>query len=323
MYKPWILILVVLSLCACVSKEEQLSEWIAADIPQVERSLANLKSQLDAGKLTNARKLESYANAMRRAQPQYASLFDNMSKNALSSGPMFQSLEERLREVKTKPGKSITELEKSLNELYYLKEAAQPKVFNDALSDSVNVLADMSGGKLDRVQAVSRRTEKASNPDINSAPGSQLIGNPQYGQWVDDGSGGFMWQWFAAYWLFDEVLDLDDVFERKRYYGYSSWSYRRPYSYYHDYGRYRYTSPKRIQKQSRIEQKTAKNYRQSGKRFNSPYAKKRTGASRLSSVSQTRPSSGSFRKASSYRNSSTSSSRRGYSRTSRGPSRGK
>ncbi len=324
MIKHWIFLTVVLLLITgCVSKEEQLTEWVKADIVEVEKSLGQLKTQLSQGRLGNAKKLQSYASEMKRSQPQYAPLFENLAKNATPTGPMVTELEERLKQVKLTPGSTVRQLEMSLNELAMLKEATKPTIFNDALSDSVNVLADMSGGKLLRVQAISKRSEQASNQGAYAAAGSQLIGNPHYGQWVTDSSGSTIWQWFALYWLFDEVLDLDDAFKRKRYYSYSHWSSRRPYSYYHDYGRYRYTSPKKLTKQNQIEQKTAKNFRQQGKRFNSPYAKKRTGASRLSSASQSRPSSGSFRKASSYRNSSTSSGRRGYSRTSRGPSRGK
>ena len=50
---------------------------------------------------------------------------------------------------------------------------------------------------------------------------------------------------------------LGDVFDRVEY---GSWSKRRKYSYYNDYGRTRYSSPKQIKTQSALETRTRQSY---------------------------------------------------------------
>jgi hypothetical protein len=232
---------------------------------------------------------------------------------------MVRSLEQRLAKVASTKTQSLQALQEQLIEVIAVKEAAHPDVFNDALADSVNVLADLSDGQLSRVQAISRREQAARYGAAYAAPGAQLIGNPQYGSWEQAPGGGFIWTWFAAYWFFDEVLDLDDVFERKHY-RYGHWSRHRPYSYYHDHGRYRYTSPSVLKQQNRQDRVMAA----SSQRHRSPYAKTRQGGGTVSLASRTgtqaRPSA---RSRSPYAFSNSSSSRRGVSRTSRGPRSGK
>ena len=75
------------------------------------------------------------------------------------------------------------------------------------------------------------------------------------------------------------VRILGDVFNRVEY---GSWSRGRKYSYYNDYGRTRYSSPKQIKAQSTLETRTRQSYQRQGKQFTSPYASKKTGASGLS-----------------------------------------
>ena len=55
-----------------------------------------------------------------------------------------------------------------------LKEAASPTLFNDALTDPINVLADMSNGTLARVGTVSQSAEDAANRG-QEAVGNQLM----------------------------------------------------------------------------------------------------------------------------------------------------
>ncbi len=316
MYKRWIFLLLVFFTVACTSKTDRLQEQIALEVPQVEKKLEQLESNLNNGLVTNATLLQDYARKLKQLQPENATLIDNLAKNASPSGPMVTNLKQRLQAVKGNSSHSLNQLEENLGELTMLSEALNPQMFNDALSDSINVLADLSKGELPRVQAVSQAAEQRSNAKAELEPGAQLIGNPQYGHWVTGSNGMSFWEWYGMYALFSNLTG------GQRHY-YHDWSGRRSYSYYHDYGRYRYTKPSNIRQQAEIESKTAKSFQQQGKRFNSPYASKRTGASSLSKVSQSRPSSGSFRKSSTFRNSSSSSGRRGSSRTSRGPSRGK
>ncbi len=314
MYKHWILIFFVLVLSACSSKSDRLNEQIQSEVPIVERKLEQLKQALQSGNVSNAVLLADYAKRLKKITPEHATLIDNLAKNGEVDGPFVQGLVERLEEVKKHPGDTANLLEQTLAETQALKDALDRQVFNDALSDTINVLADLSNGKLPRVQSVDKNVEQRINGSQNTV-GSQLVGNPQYGNWKTNSSGISIWEWYGMYALFSNLTD--------HRYRYSSWSGNRPYSYYHDYGRSRYTKPSAMARQNQLETRTEKNFRQQGKRFNSPYAKQRSGATSMSRTSKARPSSGSFRQSSSYRNTVTSSGRRGSSRTSRGPRRGK
>ncbi|WP_444997044.1 hypothetical protein [Aliikangiella sp. IMCC44359] len=318
MYKNWIVLCLMLFLIACTSKTERLKEQIATDTILVEKKLQNLSNGLKNQTISNAAILKQYASQLSRGNSEYQGLIQLLAKNADIDGPMYQSLVERLNAVKkySASGSSIELLEENLLELEILAEAAHPTTFNDALSDPINVLADISEGKLPRVQSIKREQEKSANSGQDYGKGAQLIGNPQYGSWKTNSSGMSFWEWYGAYALFSNLMD-------GRRYSYSDWGRGRPYSYYHDYGRNRYTKPSVYKQQDKLQTRTEKSFKQQGKRFSSPYAKKRTGASGLSKTSQSRPSSGSFRKASSFRKSGSSSGRRAQSRTSRGPSRGK
>ena len=109
-----------------------------------------------------------------------------------------------------------------------------------------------------------------------------MVGNPNYGNWQTNSNGISFWQWYGMYRI------LGDVFDRVEY---GSWSKRRKYSYYNDYGRSRYSSPKQIKTQSALETRTRQTYQRQGKQFTSPYASKKTGASGLSRSSYTPPKS--------------------------------
>jgi len=111
--------------------------------------------------------------------------------------------------------------------------------------------------------------------------------------------------------------------------GYDRWSSRRNYSYYNDVGRYRYTSPKQATAQTKTYEKTKKTFNSQGKKFDSPYAKSRSGSTSLSRQSRSVPkasSTGSVSKGGSkFRSnySKNSGLRNSNSRTTRGVRRGK
>ena len=316
-----VIIMALMVSVACTSKVDILTEQVNREISATERKLQELKQALNAGHIYNANILREYANKLSDSAPEYQQLVNELAKNALPTGAMFLSLQQRLNDVKSNIGSDENKLTNSLEELIYVGEAAHVSTFNDALSDPVNVLSDLSKGSLPRVLAVDKKSEGRLNGGSEQGPGSQLVGNPQYGQWVTGNDGLSFWEWYGIFSLLD---DIGDGFSgRKRRHYYSRWSSYRPYSYYHDYGRYRYTKPSRLTRQNQLQSRTERSFRQRGARFSSPYAKQRSGASKLAKTSQSRPSSGSFRKASTYRGSSSSSTRRSSSRTSRGPSRGK
>ncbi|CAM4416690.1 CHAD domain-containing protein [Pseudoalteromonas ostreae] len=292
-------------LMGCQSKEEQLQETIKQSIAKAEVELAGLGSALDSGSIRNAALLSEYGRILSNEKPELAKIAGVLVQDTTRKGPLYSGLQQRLADIKSTY--LIPPYDETLQNIDLLRDAAKPALFSDALTDPINMLADMSGGSLARVGAISQQAEGAGE-------GNQLVGNPNYGNWQTNSSGISFWQWYGMYRI------LGDVFDRVEY---GSWSKRRKYSYYNDYGRARYSSPKQIKAQTAVETRTKQSYQRQGKQFTSPYASKKTGASGLSRSSYTPPKSrSSYSKTSSYSKDS-GSVRNSNNRTSRGVSRGK
>ncbi len=316
----------IVGLSGC-SSEPSGEERVKLGTQQVSQQLSTLKSALDNGQVRNALFLSEYARIIKSGQPNLATLADNLALDATTKGPMYQGLESRLSSVSDieKSSFSWTEFpdwQARLSELSALRQAASVPMFNDALSDPVNVLADMSKGQLARVNAISAAAEQRSNASGESSAGKQLVGNPNYGHWQSS-SGGSFWAWYGQYAMLSSLLGGG-----RNYYG--SWAGGRGYSYYHDVGRNRYSSPGQRNRTAQVANVTKKQYRNSGKRFTSPYSKTRTGASGLSRASSsqskavfTSPYSKKSSGSSSYKSSYSSPSRSSSSRSFSGFSRGK
>ncbi|MDP2636674.1 MULTISPECIES: hypothetical protein [unclassified Pseudoalteromonas] len=291
-------------LMGCQSKEEQLQQTIQQSITKAEVELEGLGKALDNGSIRNAVLLSEYARIISNEKPQLSQIASVMAQDATRNGALYTGLQQRLADIKNTH--LIPPYEETLRNLDLLRDAAKPTLFSDALTDPINMLADMSGGSLARVGAISQQAE-------GPGEGNQLVGNPNYGSWQTNSNGMSFWAWYGMYRI------LGDVFDRVEY---GSWSKRRKYSYYNDYGRARYTSPKQMKAQTAVETRTRQSYSRQGKQFTSPYATKKTGASGLSRSSYTPPKSRSSYSKSSYSKSS-GSIRNSGSRTSRGISRGK
>lgn len=295
---------------------DQRAEQLQANIKTADYLIENLGNDLDSGRIRNATILQQYAKLLTQQKPDLTPLLDELSKDASRDGPMYYALSHRLSTLQSKPD-VLGDIEAQLSESETLIEASDPILFNDALSDSINVMADMSEQKLARVNAISQAQSLKANAAENNGAGSQLVGNPGYGQWQTNSSGGSFWQWYAAYTLFSAISP--------RQIGYSNWSSHRDYSYYSDVGRQRYTSPQQKQSQDNLAQRTKKKFANKGN-FTSPYAKPKTGASRMSTASKQAQRAPSFASKSSFskqKSSSSSSFRNSKSTTSRGVSRGK
>ena len=293
------------ALIGCQSKEEQLQQTIQESIKKADVELTQLGKALDNGSIRNAIILKEYSRILKQQQPELSKVVDVVSLDATRQGALYSGLTQRLDDIKG--NYLIPPYEDTLYNIDLLREAAKPTLFSDALTDPINMLADMSNGSLARVGAISQKAE-------GQGVGNQMVGNPNYGNWQTNSSGISFWQWYGMYRI------LGDVFDRVEY---GSLSKRRKYSYYNDYGRTRYSSPKQIKTQSALETRTRQSYQRQGKQFTSPYASKKTGASGLSRSSYTPPKSrSSYSRASSYSNNS-GSVRNSSSRTSRGVSRGK
>ena len=326
------LFITILFLSGC-GEEARIEEQLNRAEKQAQISLERLRSALDQGQVRNATILKNYSEFIANNIEQYRSLAVQLGQDASPSGPLFTNLTRRLDDAAKYPEVFNNWQERYL-ELKSLSEASNVAVFSDALSDPVNVLADMSGGQLPRVNAVSMSAETAQGVD-GSQVGKQLVGNPSYGSWRSDSSGRSFWEWYGMYSLFSNFMP-------SRRYHYDSWSSRRGYSYYNDVGRSSFTSPRQNKLQVAADKNAKFQARRSGRPYTSPYSKQRSGASGLSKYSRSLNTksyasrySGLSSSKSSYSKKSTtssfggnrssygSSSRSSYSQRSRGLSLGK
>ncbi|KJY87157.1 MULTISPECIES: hypothetical protein [Pseudoalteromonas] len=309
-FRIWKLVslLCVLSLMlGCESKEERIQQTITHTLQEASTAINTLGTALDKKQVRNANLLTEYGKVLSQQKPQLSEIAQIISQDATSSGTLYQSLLTRYQSLKS-PAPSMNS-DDIINQALLLKEAASISLFNDALTDPINVLADMSDGKLARVGAISQQAEQTANGQ--TGVGNQLVGNANYGEWQTNSNGTSFWMWYGMYRMLGDIVgDVE----------YGRWSKHRKYSYYSDYGRHRYTSYKSYKRQTELAKRTQQSYQRQGKQFTSPYAKKKSGASGLSRSSNT-PSA--VTRSSYSRTSSYGSVRNSSSRTSRGVSRGK
>ncbi|WP_286262803.1 hypothetical protein [Thalassotalea atypica] len=315
---------VILLLTGC---GDPVEDQINAQIPVTERQVMALGQKLLAEEIPNAQRIKTYADTLAEQNPQFAPLVNELRKDGTQEGPLYLALVSRFETAKNQ-AHLFTNPQERFDELLNIQQAADPTLFSDALSDPLNVLADISNGKLDRVNALSKAQSMAANGAEDFGVGEQLIGNPAYGNWQTQSNGTSFWMWYGLYRIFDDVVDFGRK-KRGRVY-YSRWGSSRNYSYYNDYGRTRYSSPSQLQKQNAVENRTRKSFESRGQKFNSAYSKNRTGASGVSNKSKTAQASANrfrndtaskskyaksskskstYSKSASFRNSSSSTSR--------------
>lgn len=209
---------------------KQAEEKLPSRIAAASSSIDHLKSSLDGGLIRNASILGEYAKILRSQKPELSSLINNLSQDASSRGAQFKNLSNRFNALKSQPELFESPLAQ-YQEANALIDAAQPENFNNALVDVVNVLADMSNGSLPRIDSASKRETMAANRSEDLGAGSQLIGNPSYGQWQNNG-GTSIWAWYGMYAMFRDLTG-------GRSYSYNQWDRNRDWSYYNDVGRNR------------------------------------------------------------------------------------
>ena len=309
--KILLLIFAMFTLTGCGDERPEL---LKRNVQSAEYLLNNLANNLDQNNIRNAMLLREYARLLEEDKPDLRPLLKELSRDATKSGPLFQGLAQRLQTLKQQP-QVLGDIEAQLFESENLIEASDPALFNDALSDPLNVIADMSDGKLARVNAISQAQSLSANGAESNGAGSQLVGNPGYGSWQTNNSGMSFWHWYGMYSMFS-MLSPNRI-------QYNRWSSRRDYSYYNDVGRNRYTSPSQMKGQDNLAKKTKKQFG-NRKGFKSPYAKSKTGASRMSTSSRKAQRATPFAGKSSYSKSKSSGSfRNSGSTSSRGVRRGK
>ncbi len=304
-------LLLLLGLIGCSSGEEQVAQALA----NTERQLETLGSALDSGTIRNASIIKQYSAVLKKSRPELVPLLVELEKESTRQGPVFQGLVQRQAAIRDNIEQFDSWTDK-VEELKAIQNAASLAIYNDALSDTVNVIADLSRGELARVNAVSQEAEQQANGSKDFGAGSQYIGNPQYGHW-SQGSGGSFWAWYGQYHFFSSL------FGGRRYY-YNDWGQNRGYSYYNDVGRRNFTSRSQRASQAAVDNRARKQFGSKGT-YKSPYSKRRVGASGISRASSAQQKSlfksqySSGGKSSKFK----SSSRNSSFRTSRGVSRGK
>jgi hypothetical protein len=304
-----VLTIFVLSACGDPIKEQALQQ-----LPITEQRVEQLGNALKNDQVRNATLIKQYAEKVAVLKPNLSSLINEFKKDASVQGPMYLSLLDRINTAKNQP-QMFASSQALYEELLNIYQAADPTLYSEALSDPLNVLADMSDGQLPRINSLSKSQSQKANNAQDFGTGEQLIGNPSYGQWQTGSNGMSFWAWYGMYSM------MGDLFGRRTYY--NDWGRSRNYSYYNDYGRTRYSSPSQLNNQTKLDERTKKSFASRGQKYSSPYSKNRTGSSSLSSKSKTAQTSANrFRsntakkssyasksKSSSFRNSNTNTSR--------------
>lgn len=301
------LIAVSLALAGCDSGEAARAQADRAH-DEVNSMLLRLREDLARNRVRNAALIVNYADRLARAKPELKQITDVLRLEGTANSRLYQGLRKRLEDNRSAtppldaPAKAY---EPVLAEYASLRAAADPEEYSRALSDPLNALADMSDGLLPRVDSISSAASRRANAADSQGPGSQLVGNPHYGSWRTDSGGSSFWVWYGQYALISSLFGGPRI-------GYGSWSGRRDYSYYHDWGRDNYTSPSDRRRQSQVESGARRKFSSEGRTFRSPYARQRQGASsRVVSQKAFAGRQGGF------------SSTRGFGGGSRGPIRGK
>jgi len=302
-------------LSGCSSQQEDWQAFLDESFNKTEGAVRLLQRQINSGSLRNTQLLNHYADVVRAQKPEMSGIVDALTLDTTTAGPIFQGLKSRLNDAKTAlqsaPGKGESAVQEVWSELELIRTAANPDIYAMMLTDPINVLADMSEGQLARVEAMSKEASLQANRSADTGPGSQLVGNPNYGHWRTDSSGSSFWEWYGKYALFSTL------FHRPVYY--NSWASGRNYSYYHDYGRSHYTSPSQFKSQTNVNNQAKSKFQKTGQSFQSPYAQTKTGAARTVKTPQAKPTSNNFKS----RYQSSSSARDAARRTSRSSSGGK
>ncbi|MDQ6963006.1 MAG: hypothetical protein Q9M28_10875 [Mariprofundaceae bacterium] len=189
------------------------------------KRVTQLQQQLDARKLSNASLIYSYAGALAAQKPELSQYINILRKEAGSSGASFTSLKKRLIAINLKV-ENRKQYEPVFKELESIWAGSDPIIYNDSLMDIVNTLADLSDGKLARINIPKKTTS-------DTPPGSYMVGNPSYGHWQSNSSGGNFWQWYGQYRFFSDILGGSRIYDN-HYYGSNR------HSYYNDWGRSTY-----------------------------------------------------------------------------------
>ena len=319
-FSTLILIFSIIVLAGCSSEQDRLVKKLESKVIDAQRSIDKLETQLSNVTIRNAKLLGQYALYLKKYKPDFSQIIDTLAMEGTTSGLTFKNLQQRFSQVKLDVARaaegSLLAAENTYDELDSIIAGANVNNYNMMLTDPINVIADMSEGKLARVESMSKEASLAANKSKDFGAGSQLVGNPNYGSWQGSSNGTSVWTWFAMYAMFSS-LNRNPIY-------YDGWSRGRDYSYYGSVGRHQYTSPKQKSSQTKLNKNYSDKFAKQGKKFQSPYAKNKVTTAKVSQQRRTVQQESSRSKARSSNSSrGSASTRRASSRTSRSSSRGK
>lgn len=214
------------------------AEQVQQNYLQVEKNLNTLKDKLYFGELTNSKIVEIYANKLTTIKPDFRPIAEALAKDATEKGALYQGLLRRLAKVNRNP-ENKQQFQQASESLMSIDMGADPIVFNDALIDLINTMAELSDGQLDTV-SIPKDSQAANARGETITPGSYLVGNPGYGEYRQDNSGRSFWHWYGQYAFFRSMFGGGYYNTSPIYY--NRWNRRPHYSYYNDYGRGSYGS---------------------------------------------------------------------------------
>lgn len=226
-------LLFILSAC-----ENDYALQVQQSYATVKKNLNTLKDKLYYGELTNAKIVAIYATKLASIKPDFKPIAVAMAKDATEKGALYQGLLRRLSKVNRNP-QNKQQFQQASDALKSIDMGAEPIVFNDALIDLINTMAELSDGQLDTV-SIPKDSQAAHARGEAITPGSYLVGNTSYGEYRQDNSGRSIWYWYGQYAFFRSLFGGGYYNTRPIYY--NSWNRRPHYSYYHDYGRNSYGS---------------------------------------------------------------------------------
>lgn len=235
-FKTLLLLCLFLILSACGN---DYAKQIQQKHVQVKLNLDTLERKLYGQQLTNAKIVAIYAKKLARIKPDFQPIAQAMAKDATEKGILFQGLVQRLNKVNLNP-ENKQQFQKATDSLMSIDMGADPIVFNDALIDLINTMAELSDGQLETV-SIPKDSQAANARGEVITPGSYLVGNPGYGEYRQDNSGRSFWHWYGQYAFFSGMLRGNSYYNRSPIY-YNDWNRRSHYSYYQDYGRRSYGS---------------------------------------------------------------------------------
>jgi len=230
-----LLLTLLLALTGCGNN---YSKQLQAEYSKVEKNLATLEGLLYSRQLTNAKIVDIYAKKLAQIKPDFRPIAESMADDSTERGVLYTGLVKRLKKVNREP-ENKQQFQQAHQSLVSIDIAADPVVFNDALLDLINTMAELSDGQLQTV-SIPKDSQMANVRGESVTPGSYLVGNPSYGEYRQNSSGSSMWHWYGQYAFFSRLMG-GGLYNQSPIY-YNDWNRRPRHSYYNDYGRNSYGS---------------------------------------------------------------------------------